>query len=546
MGCAMKKTLMIGIAGNSHSILIAPYILSAYLHQDNALQECLQTEIKHYAIPRNNFTSSFCDENEFYKKIACETIVPDIVHAQPDIITFSAYVWNRAIINFILQELNAVHLGDWNPAIILGGPEIEKEEIELGYYDSLAADYLIWGEGEIPLLMLMRYLTGQKEDLEIIPRLAHLQRGSGIYEINTAEGGYIDLKAAPSAYLTNMLPDSMWTMPVLVAGVETQRGCNFRCAYCMYHKNYKGISYRRVETVIGELKYLHSKGVRIIRVLDANFFSDIDYAIKIFEGINKEQMDFKIFIEVIPIKITDEVGKVLKLFKDASPDNELQVGIGLQSINLESLKSIHRSIPLQAYERAYDLLLEAGAIIKTDIILGLPYETQDTYLDCLSFIIDKSQKGRNNFFALALLRILPGSDLVGITEKEHLVLDQSDGEHYVWATPSMPHVDLIKCLSYNAAVSRIFHSAELKGEGSAAKEMLYEKYHMVREQLHLSNQTMIHILTEKLNGKIGVDIQTQPNKWYLPFRYDYPNALNPYNVITNDDILGMIDEIRMN
>jgi radical SAM superfamily enzyme len=62
-------------------------------------------------------------------------------------------------------------------------------------------------------------------------------------------------------------------------------------------------------------------------------------------------------------------------------------------INPESLRSIRRSIPIQAFDKAYDILMDAGAIIKTDIILGLPFETISTYLDCLSFIIDKSKRG---------------------------------------------------------------------------------------------------------------------------------------------------------
>ncbi len=522
----MKKILFVGIAGNSHSFLLSSYVLSSYAKACHEVNELVEIEIKDLKIPKNNVQSDIEDVERFAETFAQEVILAEIEKSNPDILALPVYVWNTAIIIKVLEFLKKCRN---IPKVILGGPEIEKDMILNVDSKLKCADYFVIGEGEETFLNIIKYETSLVSDINLIPKLYYKCNNEIIY---TGEVEKLDSNNDISAYLTGEVPDELLDGSHVV-GIETQRGCNFKCSYCMYHKNYSKINYRDIDKVISELIYVYQKGARIIRILDANFFSDNDFAIKIIRSLIENNLVFKISMEVIPIKITEEIGKVLKEYIASHELCEIQMGIGLQSINPMSLKSIHRSLPKEAFDKAYDILLDAGAIIKTDIILGLPYESIDTYLDCLDFIVSKTKKEAVNFFALALLRILPGSDLVEIAKNEQISVDNSDDEHYILKTQTMNESDILMALRYNATVSRIFHTASLRGENSN-KINLVNSYFKMKEEKELSNRDMICLLDGIFFEKVGANTST------YSFKMDYPSATNPYNGLSDQQIYDIM------
>ncbi len=47
----------------------------------------------------------------------------------------------------------------------------------------------------------------------------------------------------PSPFLVGVVDDEVLFRKMVEANIETQRGCNLRCSYCIYHKDMKRISY---------------------------------------------------------------------------------------------------------------------------------------------------------------------------------------------------------------------------------------------------------------------------------------------------------------
>lgn len=516
------NVLLIAIAGTSNDFLLAPAVLKAYALKDTEIKEIVQIDIKYYKriIPEEKIQD-------------CEMIYHDILQQKPDVVGFSSYVWNFSSIEYLIKlirdnnELN-------NLKIILGGPEIQREDIENGRFNENGADYYMYGEGEIPFQELIRYLSGTNENMlrDNIPRLAYRDKDKLI--LSKAENGMIDVFSAPSPYLQNYVLEAVLKKSGMSVNIETQRGCNFRCAYCLYHRNYESIRYRNIDTVMSEFRYLKNLGVKNIRITDANFFSNMDYAEKILEGMISENLKMKIFAEVIPNMISEKVAKLLEKYINKFTDNDFIMGIGLQSINPNSLKSIRRSLPVKYFELAYTRLLNAGVEIKTDIILGLPYETFDSYMDLLEFVVDKTRLGRN-IVAMSLLRILPGSDLVEIAKKEDLILDINDNEHFVYSTPYMSIEDITKCLSYNAVISRILYSTQLNADE------LRNLYFEVKDVLCVSNKELMTYMMGFFNKKLELELSGSVYEAYRRFRYDYPHIRNPYNKI-EDEIIK--DELK--
>lgn len=435
-----KKLMLIGIAGTQKDFLLSLPVLKCFLHQGNYIKNTTEIILKqYYHIP--------C---EMLKKKS-EEILSDIENVKPDIIGFSSYVWNIDAVKLISDRVKQQYK---HIEIILGGPEIAREDIVDGKYDNSKVDFLIFGEGEKPLLGLLKSLIEpSRGSLQEIKGLA-CRRTDSLF-CNKEPDFIENLDELPSPYLEGYAEDIL-SRPAIHANIETQRGCSFRCAYCFYHKNFPIIRYRDENTVIDEIDYLYAKGITNVRILDANFLSDKDFAKRIIIGLIERRIKISLFFEILPHFIDDEISNLFGQYIRISPKNEIAVGMGIQTINQESLDIIRRKIPLRYFERAFNLLQKQNVMIKTDIILGLPRETKETYFKTIEYICEKMRYGTNHL-TLHPLRILPGTDMVEIAKEEHLLVDKRDDSHFVYSTLDMTRKDMIHCLRINAAAHRLLN-----------------------------------------------------------------------------------------
>ena len=125
------------------NVSLAPRVLKMYAEQFNSSGELGEIKIADLSIFDNPI----------------ENAVKRIKEENPDVIGFSAYVWNFKEILEVMKQVKGIK--------IMGGPMvtgIEKELIEK--YPQI--DMIITGEGEIPFARLLEYLNG-KIKLEQVP-----------------------------------------------------------------------------------------------------------------------------------------------------------------------------------------------------------------------------------------------------------------------------------------------------------------------------------------------------------------------------------------
>jgi hypothetical protein len=80
------------------------------------------------------------------------------------------------------------------------------------------------------------------------------------------------------------------------------------------------------------------------------------------------------------------------------------IDLALQSINRETLKSIKReNISIETFQELQKKLNEEGIETFTDIILGLPDETYDSFINGISYVIENGQHNRIQFNNLSIL-----------------------------------------------------------------------------------------------------------------------------------------------
>ncbi len=411
----MKRILMVGIAGSCNDFLLSLPTIKAYLSQFKEIKDNYEIIIKNYIL-----TTSL-------KQIADE-----VVKSKPDIVCFSCYVWNMYRVKFISSLIKAENQ---DIKIVWGGPDITKSKYDNAEYVGLPVDDTLYGEGENSFY---KYLIGKEPPEQ-------------------------KFRDYPSAYLTDSVPQEMFGIEGMRANIETQRGCSFRCSYCQYHKNFKSVQRRKREDVLGEIEYIYKKGIRDIRVVDANFFDHMPFAEDILSGIIDRDIHIKLLFEDNLQGDNIHLAMLCRDFIESNEYNMITIAVGIQSLNEDSLRSVNRIVNIKGYlSSCIDLFTINQVRLRLDIILGLPYETKETYLNSLRFVINKMYKG-NHFICPSVLKVLPDTDMVEIAKRCNLVVDK-DRQYNVIETPTLPRKGYVECLKLTTLAYKIFGSRDIEKE----------------------------------------------------------------------------------
>ncbi|OGZ32145.1 MAG: hypothetical protein A2V69_00005 [Candidatus Portnoybacteria bacterium RBG_13_40_8] len=498
-----KRLVLVGIAGTQRDFLLSLPTLHCFLYNDKRIKDELDVIQKHYYyVPRKDLAKM------------SEKIAADVINLKPDFVGLSCYVWN---IKCMLTVSDILRHKIRNVRIILGGPEITIAGILGGAFNNSGVDFLIFGEGEKPLAALM--LNEISKSKRVLDEMKGVALRKGNHFICSPSFDIIEnLVGEPSPYLKGFISDNILVEPGIRVNIETQRGCSFRCAYCFYHKNFPKVRYRSADVVVKELDYAFKKNIKMGRITDANFFSDKDFAKKILRGMINRRIKMALFLEVLPTFLDKELAQLIGEYIRISPDNRIMIGMGIQTLTQPSLERIRRRIPKNHFEKAFDLLQKEKVIIKSDIILGLPFEKKESYLETLEFITEKMHDG-TNFLSLSLLRILPGTDLVQIAKEDRLVLDCRDENHFVYETPTMPRKEMLECLKLNAVATRLLTSLDDNN-----RMRIRDFYFETKDYLKLTNAQILWYFVKEFDSFLK---KNKADSDYV--KPDFPNAEDYYS-----------------
>jgi len=295
-----------------------------------------------------------------------------------DIVGFSTYVWNKNY-NYALAR----RLKEINPdcLIFFGGPEmpITKKNI----FEKLPfVDVVIKSEGEIILRQLLDAISANTSWLDIKGLLIN---NAGL-AVDTGDGERISsLEDMPSPYLTGVF-DKIMTETTDVewnATVETNRGCPYACTFCDWGSlTYNKVKKFNLEKVFAELEWIGQKGCGFVTITDANFgmFVERDNAIadKLIEVQEKYGFPNSFSMSWAKDQKPEVFDIVFKLIKNPKFNQGLTVSV--QSMDLDVLENIKRkNLAQHKIENIFALCDKNNVPVYTEIILGLPGETKDTW-----------------------------------------------------------------------------------------------------------------------------------------------------------------------
>ena len=401
----MKVLLAAVNAKYIHSNL-AVYSLRAY-----AQKYCGETEIAEYTINQT-----------------IDDILTDIYLRQPDVLCLSCYLWNIPYVGQIAAEVPKIlpHTQIW-----LGGPEVSYDAADaLRRYPGVAG--VMCGEGEATFLELMGYWEqqgrGDREgDLSEIKGIVYRDESGEIRENPLRP--VLDLSSVPFAY------GHIGDFKNRIIYYESSRGCPFSCSYCLSSVD-KCLRFRDIGMVKEELQFFIDHEVPQVKFVDRTFNCRHDHAMEVWTYIKAHDRGITNFHFEVAADLLDE--EEIRLIRSMRP-GLIQLEIGVQSVNRDTLREIRRTMDLDRVRDRVDRIREGRNVHQhLDLIAGLPFEGYESF--ARSFDTVYAMKPEQ--LQLGFLKVLKGSLMHERTE-EYGLLYQDRPPYEVLRTKWLSYGEII-------------------------------------------------------------------------------------------------------
>jgi radical SAM superfamily enzyme YgiQ (UPF0313 family) len=389
-----------------------------------------------------------------YSRVPVQTAVERLLGA--DVIGFSVYVWNIRISLEIAKRIKAQRP---ETLIVFGGPQVPDRAEEFLRQNPFI-DIACHGEGEqVFLSILENFPSATWENVQSVSYLS-----DGTFINNPRAERMRDITMVPSPYLSGIFeplmqanPDERWLILW-----ETNRGCPFQCTFCDWGSATAAkVSQFDIERLLREVDWFAEKKIEFIFTCDANYgMLARDFDITQYVVDTKQRLGYPRALSVQNTKNgTERAYKVQKLLSDAGLNKG--VALSLQSVDPETLKAIKRdNISTKSYQELQRRFTRDRVETYSDLILGLPGETYDSFAEGISSVIENGQHNRIQFNNLS---ILPNAEMgdpeyqkkygMEIIETEIINIHGSLSEtreeilemqQLVVATAAMPREDWVK------------------------------------------------------------------------------------------------------
>lgn len=304
--------------------------------------------------------------------------------------------------------------------ILLGGAFPSASPVRA--LELIAADAVIQGEGEYPMLAVMESIARGEDPCRadiagLIPRSLPagvvLRQHVRVDNLDELPFPAYDLLPPLSAYRTRARKRP-------VAALVTSRGCAYDCSFCSKDVFQRKVRFRSAENVLAEIDELNGKfGVRQLDILDDNFLQNEQRVAAILEEIIRRKYNFAINLQTgIRTEMLDD--EMLRLLKRAGV---FKLAFGIESGDSELLRIHNKSLDLARVETVINKAKRLGFIVYGFFIIGLLGETEQGFQKTLAFARKLDLDVAN--FCLALP--FPGTELYQMVKERGRFLRDTTG-----------------------------------------------------------------------------------------------------------------------
>lgn len=324
-----------------------------------------------------SYCSQFDDVTDNYqlKRLIFKREDPDELVAgldNPFLCAFSCFIWNEQYNLHVAQKVKQAYP---NCVIEFGGPQASKSMLDKHDFIDCV---MLGGDGEENFLDLLRLLYKEEE----YPRLYERSRMTNLDMPSPYQVGIFDTIVAEN-------PDVTWA-----SMLESNRGCPHRCTYC----DWGGTTYGKVqqfglERVIEDIDWMVNNRVGYIFLTDANFGMFGERDIYLAGLLREAGQNPKSRIDDIVIQYSKNSNE--NVFKVAEALGEFckrGITISAQSMNQPTLKAVKRkNLSIKNYAQHMELAKKYKVRTYTEMILGLPEETLESWKEGFATILENGQ-----------------------------------------------------------------------------------------------------------------------------------------------------------
>ena len=233
---------------------------------------------------------------------------------------------------------------------------------------------------------------------------------------------------------------------------ETSRGCPFCCSYCLSSVD-KTVRFRSLPIVKKELDAFLEAKVPQVKFVDRTFNCNRQRAIDIWSYLVEHDNGITNFHFEISSDLLGE--EELELFAKMRP-GLIQLEIGVQSTNGETVDAIHRHMDLDKLFHYVDRVHELGNIHQhLDLIAGLPYENYERF-GC-SF--DDLYAHEPDQLQLGFLKVLKGT-MMEEEVKKYSILYRNQQPYEVLGTKWLSYDEIILLKGVEELVELYYNSGQ--------------------------------------------------------------------------------------
>lgn len=441
-----------------------------------------------------------------------EDILQDLYEEKADVVIFSCYIWNISFVRELAAELKKVSP---DVKIWAGGPEVSYAANKF-LMENPTFDLIMQGEGEEVFSELIRLTVEEKCRIKdvykqseskkvlsgIVEKRYSIERKQAVKEEKDIEDkhfagednvyptNYIDMsklqklqgiavrdfsgeaalgnaesnienktKIINTGFATLM---DMDTIPFVyedfhlfehkILYYETSRGCPFCCSYCLSSVD-KTVRFRSLPIVKKELDAFLEAKVPQVKFVDRTFNCNRQRAIDIWSYLVEHDNGITNFHFEISSDLLGE--EELELFAKMRP-GLIQLEIGVQSTNGETVDAIHRHMDLDKLFHYVDSVHELGNIHQhLDLIAGLPYENYERF-GC-SF--DDLYAHEPDQLQLGFLKVLKGT-MMEEEVKKYSILYRNQPPYEVLGTKWLSYDEIILLKGVEELVELYYNSGQ--------------------------------------------------------------------------------------
>jgi hypothetical protein len=189
---------------------------------------------------------------------------------------------------------------------------------------------------------------------------------------------------------------------------ESSRGCPFSCSYCLSSAE-NGVVHKDLSQVRLELDQIMAHDTKVLRFVDRTFNDIPDRALAIWKMVLEYEGDTLFHFEIAPDRLSEEMFEFLATV----PPGRFQFELGIQSTHGPTLAAINRRIdPATAHDTVSRLAALNSIHLHADLILGLPFETEKSYLQSFADIFAMAP----HYIQMGLLKLLPNTAITRDSE----------------------------------------------------------------------------------------------------------------------------------